>query len=82
MSDHRKGIMRCLGEFVGHIAKGVMSDPTAGRGHRQVVHERTEQRETTSADGQRVILRRTVIDEIETLEEPLHNTAREDEHRP
>lgn len=75
MSEPSKGIMRSLGEFVGHIARGVMADPRAPSSQRRIVNEQTEQREATTPDGRRVILRRTVIDEIETREE---DTPRED----
>ncbi len=66
MTDQRKGIMRSLGEFVGHIARGLATDPAKPRvGERTVVREDTTQSEETTADGRRVILRRTVIEEIE-----------------
>lgn len=69
MSEPSKSIMRSLGEFVGHIARGVMADPRPSSARRQVVREQTQEREGTTPDGRRVILRRTVIDEIETREE-------------
>lgn len=69
MSEPSKGIMRSLGEFVGHIARGVMADARAPSSRRRIVNEQSEQREATTPDGRRVILRRTVIDEIETLEQ-------------
>ncbi len=70
MADESKGIMRSLGEFFGHIARGIAADPAASkRGERTVVSEETTEREETTADGQRVILRRTVVEEVEVLPE-------------
>ncbi len=76
-----KSIMRSLGEFFGHIAHAVKTDPAApnkpcGSGvrgadddahsTRRVVSSSThEEPATTGADGQSVILRRTTIEEIE-----------------
>lgn len=64
MPDESKGIMRSLGEFFGHIARGIASD---GRppSRRTVISEETTEQEKTAADGQRVILRRTVVEEVE-----------------
>ena len=52
----KKPLMRSLGEFVGHIVKGVRADPA-----RKTV--RKEVQETRGDDG--VILRRTTIEEVE-----------------
>lgn len=68
MSAQRKGIMRSLGEFVGHVARAVASDPAGPR--RTVVREETVERPATTADGRSVILRRTVIEEVEVRPEP------------
>jgi hypothetical protein len=56
-----KSIMRSLGEFCGHVLKGVKTDPAAPapRVARAKVEE--EVRETPAG---RVVLRRTVIEEI------------------
>lgn len=56
-----KSIMRSLGEFCGHVLKGVRTDPaaTAPRVARAKVEE--EIRDTPAG---RVVLRRTVIEEI------------------
>ncbi len=51
-----KSIMQSLGEFVGHIAEGIRTDPTKREVSRTV-------EETRRDDG--VILRRTVIEEVE-----------------
>jgi hypothetical protein len=57
MSDERpKSIMRSLGEFFGHIAHGIKTDPTKKEVSRSVEETRRE-------DG--VILRRTVIEEVQ-----------------
>jgi len=55
-----KSLMRSLGEFFGHVAKGIRTDPAAPR-------ERTEVRRTVEEekrpDG--IVLRRTTIEEVE-----------------
>lgn len=56
MPDEPKSIMRSLGEFFGHIAKGVRSNPNKREIRRTVEEERRE-------DG--LLLRRTVIEEVE-----------------
>ncbi|MDZ4755253.1 MAG: hypothetical protein SGJ11_12275 [Phycisphaerae bacterium] len=53
--------MKSLGEFFGHIAKGVRTDPTKREVRRTVEEERR-------ADG--VVLRRTVIEEVELRSVP------------
>ena len=56
MTAHRdKPLMRCLGEFVGHIVKAITSDPQS--------HE--VNRKTQEVVKGNVTLRRTTIDEIE-----------------
>lgn len=60
-----KPLMRCLGEFVGHIVKSVKADPT--RSTREI-NRTVEERK----DGQ-VTLRRTTIDEIEIQQEGSEN---------
>jgi len=54
-TKHKKPLMRCLGEFVGHIVRAVQSDATT-----QEVNRTVEEKK----DGT-VTLRRTTIDEIE-----------------
>ncbi len=56
MAEPRKSLMRCLGEFTGHILKGVRTPAS----NRQEVSRSTEE---STQDG--VTLRRTTIDEIE-----------------
>ncbi|MBX3354951.1 MAG: hypothetical protein KF724_04555 [Phycisphaeraceae bacterium] len=53
------GLMRNLGRFVGHIAAGLRASPGATERH----EVRRTIEESTRDDG--VILRRTVIEEIE-----------------
>jgi hypothetical protein len=52
-----KPLMRCLGEFVGHIVRSVKATPGKNK---QVINRSVEEQ----TDGQ-VTLRRTTIDEIE-----------------
>mgnify|MGYP004275156511 CR=1 FL=1 len=54
-----KSIMHSLGAFVGHVVKGIRTDPAAKTNTTEV--RRTE--EVEDRDG--VILRRTVIEEVE-----------------
>lgn len=57
MSEERKSIMRCLGEFTGHIIKAVKKP--SGKKRTTIRHESEEK---TRGD---VTLRRTVIEEVE-----------------
>lgn len=58
-----KPLMRCLGEFVGQVWKGVRADPAAGRAPQG---ERREVRRTVEEEHRPgVVLRRTTIEEIE-----------------
>lgn len=72
MAEEHKGIMRSLGEFFGHIARGIATDPSKPP-RRTVVREETTEQERMTDDGQRVILRRTVIEEVEMA--PGHSPA-------
>jgi hypothetical protein len=54
-NEHNKPLMRCLGEFVGHIVQAVKSNSSTKEVNR-TVEEKTEGN---------VTLRRTTIDEIE-----------------
>ena len=58
-TEHNKPLMRCLGEFVGHIVRAVKSDTNTNEVNR-TIEEKT--------DGN-VTLRRTTIDEIEIKQE-------------
>jgi hypothetical protein len=56
VSEPRKSIFRSLGEFFGHIRHGLRTDLKT----RAVVRQQTEERREGS-----VVLRRTVIEEVE-----------------
>lgn len=58
----RKGLMRSLGEFVGHIAHAVRTP--APRADQREVRREVETEERQTPEG-RVKLRRTIIEEIE-----------------
>ena len=60
-SPDSKPLMRSLGEFFGHVWKGVKSDPGPPR---QVVR-REVQEKTVATPGGEVVLRRTTVDEVE-----------------
>ena len=61
------GLMRSLGQFVGHIAKAVKTDVSEGSERREL--SRTVEEEERETEGGKVTLRRTVIEEIE-VEKP------------
>lgn len=60
-------LTRALGRFVGHIWHATTKP--APRSERETVHTEHETKHG-EIDGQRVVLRRTTIDEIEYLEAP------------
>ena len=57
----RKPLMRSLGEFVGHIVKGIRTRPDANAESERTVISETMQEEQHG----NVILRRTTIEEVE-----------------
>lgn len=54
-----KSVMRSLGEFFGHVWKGVTTDP-----HKTVVAKKVQEHTSQTPKGA-VTLRRTTIDEVE-----------------
>jgi len=57
MTDEKKSLMRCLGEFAGHLIKAVKR-PAGG-------DTQTVRRELDETKRGNVTLRRTVIEEVE-----------------
>ncbi len=65
--------MRSLGEFFGEVAKGLRAKPgnprkdenDSDRPRGTVLRQEVQERETTTPDGRRVVLRRTTTEEIE-----------------
>ena len=57
--EHKKPLMRCLGEFFGHIVRAIKTD-SSPREVNRTIEEKTEGN---------VTLRRTTIDEIEIKSE-------------
>ena len=55
-----KSIMHSLGAFVGHVVRGIRTDPAANKTRTKTEVRRTE--ETEDRDG--VVLRRTVVEEV------------------
>lgn len=79
MADERpKSIMRSLGEFFGHIAHGIKTDPTKPPSAVREVKRTVE--ETRRDDG--VILRRTVIEEVELRPGQVPPTANQPHDQP
>jgi hypothetical protein len=71
MAKPRKSLFRSLGEFVGHIRTGVRTPVApAESGSTVVRHEQEERREGN------VVLRRTVIEEMEIRREDGPEKAR------
>ncbi|MEM9560781.1 MAG: hypothetical protein AAF995_10775 [Planctomycetota bacterium] len=65
------GLMRSIGRFFGHIGHAVKAP--APSTEREEVSRETSETHSTDAQGRRVTLRRTTIDEIEiedTSDEP------------
>jgi hypothetical protein len=63
MPDARKSLMRSLGEFVGHIRHGLRTpvepDPRSAR------RVTTDEAVVEASDERTVVVRRTVIEEVE-----------------
>lgn len=76
--------MQSLGEFFGHIAHGIRTDPTQQDQQRSQHEVKRTVEETRREDG--VILRRTVIEEVELRPGtepptgPASRPAKEDDH--
>lgn len=68
--DKSKSLMHNLGQFFGHIARGVKTDPAKPDSHKQEVRREVEEREETTPDGRKVTVRRTTIEEIEVERTP------------
>jgi hypothetical protein len=56
-----KSTMRALGEFFGHVIKGVKTDPAKPAAAASRTHVEEETRDTPMG---RVVLRRTIIEEV------------------
>jgi hypothetical protein len=59
-----KPLMRSLGEFFGHIAKGIRTDPSKPKTVTKVTKQTVES-ETRQTPQGKVVLRRTIIEEVE-----------------
>ena len=57
---NKKPLMRNIGEFIGHIIKGVRTDAGKKSAHKQVINKEVQEQE-----DENMILRRTTIEEIE-----------------
>lgn len=77
MSEQKsKSLMRNLGQFFGHIAKGVKADAAPHR-RKQEVRRQVEEREERGPAGERITLRRTTIEEVEILPPPKNHPEQE-----
>ena len=63
-SKPNKSLMRSLGEFVGHIVRGVKTPADAPAAPSQVLKHEVEETTGETPGGQRVTLRRTTVEEI------------------
>jgi len=61
--DHKKSLSRSLGEFFGHIWKGVQ-EPVDAPAEKQILRQETTEQVRETASG-KVIVRRTVVEELE-----------------
>ncbi len=61
--------MRNLGQFFGHVAKGIKARP--GAPQTQEVRREVEERQETGPAGEKITVRRTTIEEIE-IQPPKH----------
>ena len=59
--EPKKSLSRSLGEFFGHVAKGIKTDPAKPR----VVTKKTIEHESRDTPQGKVVLRRTIIEEVE-----------------
>jgi hypothetical protein len=60
-SPKDKSLLRNLGEFFGHIAHGIKTDPAKPR----TVTKKTIEHESRDTPQGKVVLRRTIIEEVE-----------------
>lgn len=65
-----KGLARSLGEFFGHLWAGVRADVTPARRHRPIEVGRVTMEHRVERGDAEVVLRRTVIDEVEVRPSP------------
>jgi hypothetical protein len=79
-SSKDKPLMRSLGEFVGHIIRGIRTDPAKPR---TTVLKKEIKKEIKEEDRGDVILRRTTIEEIEVkrLHQQQPDNGAPDNHR-
>ena len=68
-STQKKSIMRCVGEFFGHVGRAIKTKPT-GEGERRELKRTVEERQ----EGE-VTLRRTTIEEVEFKTKPIDQTT-------
>ncbi len=63
-------LARSIGEFVGHIWRGVTADVSAETSNeKRELKQTVEERQAQASDGRTVTLRRTTIDEVEVRED-------------
>lgn len=66
----KKTLMRSLGEFFGHIVKGVKTDPSVPDGpvSQRTVVSHEVQEETRQTPSGKMILRRSIVEEVEIIQ--------------
>ncbi len=62
--NREKSTMRSLGEFFGHIMRGVRTDPERALGRRVIPGKTFTEVETRETPAGRVVLRRTIVEEV------------------
>ena len=77
---HRKpkSLMHNLGQFFGHVAKGIKTPARPGKSAHEV-RRQVEERQETGPSGERITVRRTTVEEIEIQPpRPTDNHAEQD----
>ena len=62
--NREKSTMRSLGEFFGHIMRGVRTDPERAPRRRVIPGKTFTEVETRETPAGRVVLRRTIVEEV------------------
>lgn len=68
----KKSLSRSLGEFFGHIWKGVQEPVEGNSGSKQILRQETTEQVRETEQG-KVIVRRTVVEELEIPTQPPKN---------
>ena len=62
-NEPEKPLLRSLGEFFGHVVRGIKTDPAKPEG--RTVKKQTVEHETRDTPQGKVVLKRTIIEEVQ-----------------